>query len=184
MQTPQQFCGLLYTVANEIEIPDLDFKIPDYIGNAMIKPKMLGHLVIRVRDAKRSEDFYHDVLGLEVRNRTRGGNMVFLSSNPEIDHEIALAELGPNAVGPFPDQVGLHHMAWELANMDELKDAYQVVLDNKVNIAGFGDHGETKGLYIRDPDGIEIEPFTNAPEFEKTSLKKILTGGSRQRAIS
>ncbi len=39
MQTPQQFCGLLYTVANEIEIPDLDFKIPDYIGNAMIKPK-------------------------------------------------------------------------------------------------------------------------------------------------
>ena len=74
----------------------------------MIKPKMLGHLVIRVRDAKLSEDFYHDVLGLEVRNRTRGGKMVFLTSNPEIDHEIALAELGPNAVGPFPDQVGLY----------------------------------------------------------------------------
>ena len=140
--------------------------------------------MIRVRDAKRSEDFYHDVLGLEVRNRTRGGNMVFLSSNPEIDHEIALAELGPNAVGPFPDQVGLYHMAWELADMDELKDAYQVVLDYKVDIVGFGDHGETKGLYIRDPDGIEIELFTNAPEFEKTPLKENLTGGSRQGAIA
>ena len=144
MQTPQQFCGLLYTVANEIEILDFDCKIPNYIGDAMIKPKMLGHLVIRVRDAKRSEDFYHDVLGLEVRNRTRGGKMVFLTSNPEIDHEIALAELGPNAVGPFPDQVGLYHMAWELADMDELKDAYQVVLDNKVDIAGFGEEVRPK----------------------------------------
>ena len=174
----------MYTVANEIEIPDFDCKIPNHIGDAVIKPKMLGHLVIRVRDAKRSEDFYHDVLGLEVRNRTRGGKMVFFTSNPEIDHEIALEELGPNAVGPFPDQVGLYHMARELAGMDELKDAYQVVLDNKVDIAGFGDHGETKGLYIRDPDGIEIELFTNAPEFEETSLTENLTGGSRQGAIA
>jgi catechol-2,3-dioxygenase len=110
--------------------------------------------------------------------------MVFLTSNPEIDHEIALAELGPNAVGPFPDQVGLYHMAWELADMDELKDAYQVVLDNKVDIAGFGDHGETKGLYIRDSDGIEIELFADAPEFEKTPHEEILTGGSRQGAIA
>jgi catechol-2,3-dioxygenase len=61
----------------------------------MIKLKMLGHLVIKVRNAKGSEDLYHDVLRLEVRNRTRGGKMVSLTRNPEIDHEIALAELGP-----------------------------------------------------------------------------------------
>ncbi|MCH7843151.1 MAG: VOC family protein, partial [Chloroflexi bacterium] len=29
----------------------------------MIKLNGLGHLVIRVRDAQRSEDFYHKVLG-------------------------------------------------------------------------------------------------------------------------
>ena len=146
----------------------------------MIKPKMLGHLVIRVRDAQRSEDFYVNVLGLEVRNRTRGGKMRFFTSNPEIDHEIAIAEIGEDAVGPFPDQVGLYHMAWELADMDELKDAYQVVVDHNVEIAGFGDHGVTKGLYIRDPDGIEIELFVLAPEFESTPLQEILTGGALQ----
>ena len=150
----------------------------------MIRPKMLGHLVIRVRDAKRSEDFYHNVLGLEVRNRTRGGKMIFLTSNPEIDHELALAELGPDAAGPFEDQVGLYHMAWELAGMDELKDAYQVVLDNNVDVAGFGDHGETKGLYIRDPDGVEIELYALAPEFAEITLEEILTGGSRQGATA
>jgi len=150
----------------------------------MIKPKMLGHIVIRVRDAQRSEDFYTKVLGLEVRNRTRGGKMRFFTSNPDIDHEIAVAEIGEDAVGPFPDQVGLYHMAWELADMDELKDAYQVVLDNNVEIAGFGDHGVTKGLYIRDPDGIEIELFVDAPEFEKTPLQEILTGGSLQETTA
>ena len=150
----------------------------------MIKLNGLGHLVIRVRDAQRSEDFYHKVLGLEVRNRTRGGKMIFFTSNPDVDHELAVAELGADAVGPFPDQVGMYHRAWELADMDELKDAYQVVLDNNVEIAGFGDHGETKGLYIRDPDGIEIELFVAAPEFEKTPLEEILTGASRQGAAA
>jgi len=53
-------------------------------------------------------------------------------------------------------------------------------LDNNVEIAGFGDHGVTKGLYIRDPDGIEIELFIEAPEFEKTPLHEILTGGTLQ----
>ena len=150
----------------------------------MIKPVKLGHLVIRVRDAQRSEDFYHKVLGLEVRNRARGGKMIFFTSNPDIDHELAVAELGENAAGPFPDQVGLYHMAWELADMDELKDAYQVVLENKVEIAGFGDHGDTKGLYIRDPDGIEIELYVFAPELGKTPLEEILTGESRQGVVS
>jgi len=150
----------------------------------MIKPATLGHLVIRVRDAQRSEDFYHGVLGLEVRNRVRGGKMRFFTSNPEIDHELAVAELVADAVGPFPEQVGLYHMAWELADMDELKDAYQVVLDNNVDVAGFGDHGDVKGLYIRDPDGIEIELYTFAPEFESTPLKEILTGETRQEVAS
>ena len=150
----------------------------------MIKPKGLGHLVIRVRDAQRSEDFYHNVLGLEVRNRSRGGKMIFVTSNPAIDHELAVAELDADAVGPFPEQVGLYHMAWELADMEELKDAYQVVLDNNVEIAGYGDHGDVKGLYIRDPDGIEIELFVAAPEYEGTPLEEILAGGSRQGAAA
>ena len=150
----------------------------------MIKPKGLGHLVIRVRDAQRSEDFYHNVLGLEVRNRSRGGKMIFFTSNPAIDHELAVAELDADAVGPFPEQVGLYHMAWELADMEELKDAYQVVLDNNVEIAGYGDHGDVKGLYIHDPDGIEIELFVAAPEYEGTPLEEILAGGSRQGAAA
>jgi len=35
-------------------------------------------------------------------------------------------------------------------------------------------------LYIRDPYGIEIELFIEAPEFEKTPLQEILTGWTLQ----
>ena len=73
----------------------------------MIKPETLGHIVIRVKDAQRSEDFYVNVLGLEVRNRVREGKMRFFTSN----HESAVAEIGEDAVGPFENQVGLYHMA-------------------------------------------------------------------------
>ena len=61
---PLLFWHLLYTGDTRIVFFELDGEITDYEVDSMIKPKMLGHLVIRVRDAKRSEDFYHDVLGL------------------------------------------------------------------------------------------------------------------------
>ena len=149
----------------------------------MIKPRKLGHLVIRVRDVQRSEEFYTKILGLEVKHRARG-TMVFFRSNHEVDHDLAISQIGEDAAGPDPDRVGLYHMAWELAGMDELKDAYKVVVDNGVGIAGFGDHGDVKGLYILDPDGIEIELYAEAPEFESTSLEEILTGKSRQGAAA
>ena len=43
----------------------------------MVKPKQLGHLVLRVRDLDRSQSFYEDVLGLKVTNAVPG-RMVFL----------------------------------------------------------------------------------------------------------
>ena len=149
----------------------------------MIKPRKLGHLVLRVRDIQRSEEFYTKILGLEVKGRARG-TMVFFRSNHEVDHDLAIAQIGADAPGPEPDRVGLYHMAWELADIEELKDAYQVVVDNGVGIAGYGDHGDIKGLYILDPDGIEIELYAEAPECQNTPLKEILTGGTREGAAA
>ena len=42
----------------------------------MIKPRNLGHLVLRVRDLKRSEEFYTKFMGLEVSG-PGGDSMVF-----------------------------------------------------------------------------------------------------------
>jgi len=141
----------------------------------MIKPSRLGHLVIRVRDLERSEEFYTQVLGLEVRSRG-GDSMVFFRSNPDVDHDLAIMKIGDDAPPPEPDRVGLYHFAYELGSIEEIKDAYRVVRSKGVPVAGFGDHGVTKGLYILVPDGIEIELYASAPECEGTPLEEILAG--------
>ena len=140
----------------------------------MIKPSRLGHLVLRVRDLKRSEDFYSRILGLEVKGRG-GDSMVFFRSNQDVDHDLAIAKLGDDAPGPEAHRVGLYHLAYELGSIDEIKDAYRILVEEGIRIAGFGDHGETKGLYILDPDGIEIELYAYAPEHKDTPLEEIVT---------
>ena len=141
-----------------------------------IKPTRLGHLVLRVRNVKKSKEFYGGVLGLEVKEPA-GDKMVFFRSNPEVDHDLAVMEIGEEASGPDSNGVGLYHFAYELGSFEELREAYRTVLDNDVRIAGYGDHGDTKGLYIFDPDGNEIELYAIAPGSEELKLESMLKEG-------
>lgn len=128
----------------------------------MVKPKQLGHLVLRVRDLDKSEEFYKDVLGLHVTNK-RPGSMVFLSAGDGSSHELALVPLGVDAPGPEKDRVGLWHFAWEMESFEALKKLYQEMKQKNVNIGGIGDHGISIGVYFYDPDGNEIEVFYESP---------------------
>lgn len=149
----------------------------------MVKPQRLGHVVLRVRDLQRSEEFYTQIVGLEVKGRG-GDRMVFFRSNKDVDHDLAIAKLGDDAPGPEQTRVGLYHVAYEFDSIEDIKEAYRVVNEKGVTIAGYGDHGDTKGLYILDPDGIEIELFALAPELENTPLKEILTQGTQEKAVA
>ena len=143
----------------------------------MIKPRNLGHLVIRVRDLKRSEEFYTKFLGLEVSGRG-GDSMVFFRSNEGVHHDLAIAKIDGEAPGPEQDRVGLYHFAYEFDSFDQIREAYRLANEMGIRIAGFGDHGESKGLYILDPDGIEIELSAFAPEHKDTPLQEFLAQGS------
>ena len=103
--------------------------------------------------------------------------MVFFRSNPDVDHDLAVMEIGAEASGPDANGVGLYHFAYELGSFEELREAYRTVLDNDVRIAGYGDHGDTKGLYIFDPDGNEIELYALAPGSEELKLESMLKDG-------
>ena len=143
-----------------------------------IKPTRLGHLVLRVRNVKRSVEFYGGILGLEVKEPV-GDEMAFFRSNPDVDHDLAVMGVGEEASGPDSNGVGLYHFAYELRSFEELREAYMTVLDNDVRIAGYGDHGDTKGLYIFDPDGNEIELYALAPGSEELKLESMLKEGGR-----
>lgn len=56
-----------------------------------LRPKRLGHMVLMVRDIKKSAQFYTDVLGLKVSDWI-GDQMVFLRAGSD-HHDLALAQL-------------------------------------------------------------------------------------------
>ena len=127
----------------------------------MVKPKQLGHVVLRVRDVERSKAFYTDVLGLEVTFEAPG-TMAFMSAG-EASHELAIMALGPNAPGPDSSRVDLYHFAWEMESFEDLNRLNRELEEKGVSIVGVGDHGVSIGVYFLDPDGNEMEAFYELP---------------------
>ena len=123
----------------------------------------LSHIVLRVRDLERSERFYTEVLGLRKTGELPG-RMAFFSTQANSDsHDLALMQLGPDAPGTDPSRVGLYHFAYQVESEAALADAYRALQEAGVSIVGSADHGVSKGIYILDPDGIEIEITYEVP---------------------
>ena len=51
--------------------------------------------------------------------------------------------------------VGLYHLAWEIDTLAEMKQLATSLADNGA-LVGSSDHGTTKSLYGKDPDGLEF----------------------------
>ena len=120
------------------------------------RPKYLGHVNLYVRDADASRRWYEEVLGLHTYDH-RPGNAAFMSADLNQSHEVALMQLGPDAPLQQRGQVGLNHLAWMMASLDDLKDAYARLKEKGVKIDVIVDHGISLGIYFRDPDGNGLE---------------------------
>ena len=121
----------------------------------------LNHAVLFVRDLERSIAFYTDVLGFRKIDMTPEGfaGAAFLQAPGSTnDHDLGLFEIGSNAgpSGAGRTTVGLYHLAWEIDTLAELKQLAKALADNGA-LAGTSDHGTTKSLYGKDPDGLEFE---------------------------
>src|SRR3954453_10067054 len=121
----------------------------------------LNHAVLYVGDLQRSIAFYRDVLGFRPVSMTPDGfrGAAFLQAPDSTnDHDLGLFEIGA-AAGPSPagrSAVGLYHLAWELDTLDELAVTAERLAAADA-LVGASDHGTTKSLYGKDPNGIEFE---------------------------
>jgi catechol 2,3-dioxygenase-like lactoylglutathione lyase family enzyme len=121
----------------------------------------LNHAVLYVRDVARSVAFYTEALGFRLLPMTPDGfsGAAFLQAPGSTnDHDIGLFEIGsgagPSAAGRAT--VGLYHLAWEVDTLGEL-ERLAGVLQARGALVGASDHGTTKSLYAKDPDGLEFE---------------------------
>jgi catechol-2,3-dioxygenase len=127
--------------------------------------KELGHLVLYVKDVKRSAAFYRDVLGWKEVFAAAPGFEAAAFSSGRTHHELLLIEVGANAA-PLPKgrHLGLYHFGLKVGDTDdELRDVVARLRENGVPISGSSDHTVTHSLYIFDPDGNEIELYIDVP---------------------
>ncbi len=123
----------------------------------MIQARKLGHVVLKVRDAGKSRDFYTRTLGLKVAHEDLAHGAVFLSFG-QTHHDLALFQLA-SGEAPGLAQPGLHHMAWQLGSFGELQSAYRELKAMGVPIESAVEHNVTRSVYFHDPDGNRVELY-------------------------
>ena len=117
----------------------------------------LNHAVLYVRDVERSVAFYSEVLGFRTVLGMPGAAFLQAEGSTN-DHDLGLFQIDAGA-GDSPagrTAVGLYHLAWEVDTLDEL-ERIAGRLAGAGALVGASDHGTTKALYAKDPDGLEFE---------------------------
>ncbi len=129
-----------------------------------MKISALGHVVLRVSDRKRAEEFYNGLLGLPICARLddAGVKMAFFSLGNH--HDFAVMEVGGDGGVRSGNGIGLDHVAFKIGkSLDELAEA-------KRNLEAAGlkprpvDHEVTKSLYFEDPDGNGVELYVDVSD--------------------
>jgi len=122
--------------------------------------RKLGHVVLKVKDLQRSVAFYTGVLGFRVSDvypdTMMKGGMVFLRCNTD-HHCLAL-------VGGAKDDASareLHHLAFEVATLEEVLRAREHLRKHNVKIDFDGRRraGCQVAVEFRDPDNHFLEIF-------------------------
>ncbi len=124
-----------------------------------------SHIGIHVHDIEAMVAFYTGLLGLEITDRGKlpipgEPQIVFLSSDPEEHHQIALVE-GRNDGGiesGVVNQISFH--LGSLAELRAMKTAAE-----KAGVTRFLpiSHGRGLSIYFPDPEGNGIECFVETP---------------------
>ncbi|MDH4134235.1 MAG: VOC family protein [Gammaproteobacteria bacterium] len=110
--------------------------------------------------------FYTDVVGLTSKGSIFHGRAALLTGG-RTHHELLLIEVG-DGDGPLTGhRIGLYHVGWKVGEtLDALHAARARCEAAGVPIDGMSDHTVSQSLYLRDPDGNEVELFVDNPAFD------------------
>lgn len=124
----------------------------------------LGHVVFYVKDLERSLSFYRDLLGFKEVGRIFNGVASALTCG-RTHHELLLIQVGDAPGPPAGRRRGLYHIGVKVGDsLDELREAKRELEQAGIAIDGMSDHTVSQSLYLKDPDGNEVELYVDADE--------------------
>ncbi|APX97298.1 VOC family protein [Natronorubrum daqingense] len=118
----------------------------------------LGRCALTVSDESAVTEFYRKVIGLEVVNRDPAVLGVDGTPLLEIDAD-------PDASPRDEASAGLFHVAIRVPS-DAAVATVLARISERWTLSGASDHGVSKALYCRDPEGNGVEVYVDRPESE------------------
>jgi len=123
-------------------------------------------VVFYVAELQRSVAFYTQMVGLELKGLIFNNHAALLSGG-RTHHELLLIEVGAAPRAPVGRRVGLYHVGWKVGtNIEALRQVRDRLRDRGYAIDGMSDHTVSQSIYLRDPDGNEVELFVDNPDFD------------------
>jgi catechol 2,3-dioxygenase len=120
----------------------------------------MGAVHLTVSDLARSLDYYQQVVGLQVRERSNG--TAYLGAGGD-DLLVLYEEPGAE---PAPHNTGLFHFALLVPSRHDLARWFAHAIKNEVRFEGLSEHLVSEAIYLRDPDWHGIEIYRDRPKGE------------------
>ena len=137
-----------------------------------MKVERLGHVVLKVRNRERAEQFYEGVLGLPVAARMDVPAMTFFTLGNH--HDFAVVEVGTGGPDAATNSPGLFHAAFKVGDStDDLREAKVHLEAAGVKILGISDHAVSQSIYFADPDGNAIELYVDTSDVWRTEPQAV-----------
>ncbi|MBC8240711.1 MAG: VOC family protein [Alphaproteobacteria bacterium] len=122
----------------------------------------LGHVVLKMRDLEKAKGFYRDILGMKITEERPGFGVFFRFE--DYHHDIAVFKVDDDATPQEQNQIGLSHLALVTDSLEAVKTMYRRLVAHEVPIVRTVDHGVTKSVYFKDPEGNELEIYCDVAE--------------------
>jgi catechol 2,3-dioxygenase len=119
-------------------------------------PMRVGMVTLRVRQLDPVADFYRDVIGLTVMERTATGAQ--LGSGGV---RLLALEAYPEASAESRNAAGLYHTAFLMPMRKDLARWLVHVAMNRIPLSGFADHRVSESVYLDDPEGNGVEVYAD-----------------------
>jgi len=122
--------------------------------------KGFSHVDLTVSDRERAAAWWQDVMGFTVVNRSRGDSFDVVTLVHPAGLVVSVMTHDEPLSGEFDERrIGLDHLAFEVADRDELQRWLTHLEAHGVAHSGITDMWYGPTLVFRDPDNIQLELF-------------------------
>lgn len=124
---------------------------------------MLEHIGLNVYDLQKMVSFYSGIMGLRITDRGMmsriNAEIIFMSSDPEVHHQLVLASGRPEAARPG----AINQISFRVGSLSELKEILHRLDAEGIKTLDRMDHGNAWSIYFKDPEENVIEVYAKSP---------------------